>query len=439
MYGMNQEEKVIHLMTDFEQRAYEAKQASFATAVLDTHTKDQALLRIADALQENQEAIFAENRKDMDEAVKTDLPMPLQKRLLFDEKKLKDVVEGLKSLTRLDDPVGRTLLKTEMDDDLVLTRVSCPIGVLGIIFESRPDALVQIASLALKSGNACCLKGGSEARHTNRILADVIEKASLEAGMPKGWITLMESRNDVAEMLLLDQYIDLIIPRGSNSFVQYIMQHSSIPVMGHADGVCHLYIHEKADQDMALKLAFDSKTQYVAVCNACETILVDESIAADFLPKLAEKLSEKNVVIHGCEKTRTILKDALEVQEWHHEYLDYEVSIKIVSGEEEAIAHINRYGSGHTDAIVTSDKAAAEEFLNRVDSGNTFWNCSTRFSDGLRYGFGAEVGISTSKLHARGPVGLDGLVTYKYKIVGNGNIVADYASGQKSFTHKHII
>jgi len=426
-------------MTDFEQRAYEAKQASFATAVLDTEIKDQALLRIADALLANQEAIFAENRKDMEEAVKTDLPMPLQKRLLFDEKKIHDVVEGLKSLTKLPDPVGKVLLQTEMDDDLLLTRVSCPIGVLGIIFESRPDALVQIASLALKSGNACCLKGGSEAKNTNRILKDVIEKASLEAGMPKGWITLMESRSDVAEMLLLDQYIDLIIPRGSNSFVQYIMQHSTIPVMGHADGVCHLYIHEKADPEMALKLAFDSKTQYVAVCNACETILVDESIAADFLPKLQQKLSEKNVVIHGCEKTRAILGDVKDVEDWHHEYLDYEVSIKVVSGEEEAIAHINRYGSGHTDAIVTADKAAAEEFLNRVDSGNTFWNCSTRFSDGLRYGFGAEVGISTSKLHARGPVGLDGLVTYKYKIVGNGNIVADYASGRKSFTHKHII
>lgn len=426
-------------MTDFEQRAYEAKQASFATAVLDTEIKDQALLRIADALLANQEAIFAENRKDMEEAVKTDLPLPLQKRLLFDEKKIHDVVEGLKSLTKLPDPVGKVLLQTEMDDDLLLTRVSCPIGVLGIIFESRPDALVQIASLALKSGNACCLKGGSEAKNTNRILKDVIEKASLEAGMPKGWITLMESRSDVAEMLLLDQYIDLIIPRGSNSFVQYIMQHSTIPVMGHADGVCHLYIHEKADPEMALKLAFDSKTQYVAVCNACETILVDESIAADFLPKLQQKLSEKNVVIHGCEKTRAILGDVKDVEDWHHEYLDYEVSIKVVSGEEEAIAHINRYGSGHTDAIVTADKAAAEEFLNRVDSGNTFWNCSTRFSDGLRYGFGAEVGISTSKLHARGPVGLDGLVTYKYKIVGNGNIVADYASGRKSFTHKHII
>lgn len=426
-------------MTDFETRAKEAKQASFAMAVLPTDVKNKALLSIADALVKNKDAIFSANAEDMKNAKESDLPMPLQKRLLFDDHKLNDVVSGLKSLTTLADPVGRELMKTEMDDDLVLTRVSCPIGVLGIIFESRPDALVQIASLALKSGNSCCLKGGSEAVNSNRVLFEVIEKASIEAGLPKGWIVLMETRNDVAEMLLLDKYIDLIIPRGSNSFVQYIMQHSSIPVMGHADGVCHLYIHEKADKDMALKLAVDSKTQYVAVCNACETILVDESIANDFLPALAEALSAKNVELHGCEKTKAILPDVLPVEEWHHEYLDYKVSIKIVSGLDEAIGHINTYGSGHTDAIVTSDKDVAEEFLNRVDSGNAFWNCSTRFSDGLRYGFGAEVGISTSKLHARGPVGLEGLVTYKYKIRGNGNLVADYSDGTRKFTHKHIL
>lgn len=426
-------------MTDFESRAKEAKKASYAMAVLPTEVKDAALLKIADALNANKDAIFAANAVDLKNARETNLPMPLQKRLLFDEHKLADVTSGLESLTKLEDPVGKVLLKTELDDDLIMTRVSCPIGVLGIIFESRPDALVQIASLALKSGNSCCLKGGSEAVNSNRVLFEVIEKASVEAGLPKGWITLMETRNDVAEMLLLDKYIDLIIPRGSNSFVQYIMQHSSIPVMGHADGVCHLYIHEKADRDMALKLAIDSKTQYVAVCNACETILVDESIAKDFLPVLASALREKNVVLHGCEKTKAILPDVLPVEEWHHEYLDYEVSLKVVSGLDEAIDHINTNGSGHTESIVTTDAKAAEEFMNRVDSGNTFWNCSTRFSDGLRYGFGAEVGISTSKLHARGPVGLEGLVTYKYKIVGNGNIVADYASGNRKFTHKHII
>ncbi|MBO4687865.1 MAG: glutamate-5-semialdehyde dehydrogenase [Clostridiales bacterium] len=425
-------------MTDFEMRAQGAKKASFEMAVLPTKVKNDALLAIADALLARKDEIFEANAIDLKNAEETNLPMPLQKRLRFDEHKLSDVVSGLRSLTELPDPVGRELMKTEMDDDLVLTRVSCPIGVLGIIFESRPDALVQIASLALKSGNACCLKGGSEAMNSNRILFEVIEKASSEAGIPKGWIALMETRNDVAEMLTLDQYIDLIIPRGSNSFVQYIMQHSSIPVMGHADGVCHLYIHEKADRAMALAIAVDSKTQYVAVCNACETILVDESIASEFLPELARVLSEKNVELHGCDKTKSILPDVLPVEQWHHEYLDYKVSIKIVSGLDEAIGHINSNGSGHTDSIVTTDREVAEEFMNRVDSGNVFWNCSTRFSDGLRYGFGAEVGISTSKLHARGPVGLEGLVTYKYKIRGNGNLVADYANGTRKFTHKHI-
>ena len=425
-------------MTDFETRAQGAKKASFEMAVLSTKVKNDALLAIADALLASKEEIFKANALDLKNAEETNLPMPLLKRLRFDEHKLNDVVGGLRSLKELPDPVGRELMKTEMDDDLILTRVSCPIGVLGIIFESRPDALVQIASLALKSGNACCLKGGSEAMNSNRILFEIIEKASVDAGIPKGWITLMETRNDVAEMLTLDQYIDLIIPRGSNSFVQYIMQHSSIPVMGHADGVCHLYIHEKADRAMALSIAVDSKTQYVAVCNACETILVDEKIAPDFLPTLAVALREKNVELHGCEKTKAILPDVLPVEEWHHEYLDYKVSIKVVSGLSEAIDHINANGSGHTDSIVTADPEAAEEFMNRVDSGNTFWNCSTRFSDGLRYGFGAEVGISTSKLHARGPVGLEGLVTYKYKIRGNGNIVADYSDGRRRFTHKHI-
>lgn len=426
-------------MTDFERRASETKTASFTMAILSTEVKNAALLAIADALVANQERIFAANQIDVKNAAEADLPKPLQKRLLFDEHKLNDVVTGLKNLTCLPDPVGRELLKTELDDDLVLTRVSCPIGVLGIIFESRPDALVQIASLALKSGNACCLKGGSEAVNSNRVLYEVIAEASEQAGIPRNWINLMETRSDVNEMLLLNQYIDLIIPRGSNAFVQYIMQHSSIPVMGHADGVCHLYIHEQADEEMALSVAFDSKTQYVAVCNACETILVDESIATDFLPRLVKKLSEKNVVFHGCEKTKKILPDVLPVEDWHHEYLDYEVSIKIVSGLDEAVAHINTYGSGHTESIVTRDAATAEAFMNRVDSGNTFWNCSTRFSDGLRYGFGAEVGISTSKLHARGPVGLEGLVTYKYKIVGHGNLVADYANGTRQFTHKQII
>lgn len=414
-----------------------ARNASYLTAVTSTEMKNRALEAIASALCRNCEAIEAENRKDLADAETNGLAMPLRKRLLFDSGKISAAVDGIKSLISLPDPVGRTLLGTEMDEGLDLYRVTCPIGVIGIIFESRPDALVQIASLCLKAGNAVLLKGGSEAAHTNRILTDIIVKASVEAGIPSGWAALLESRSDVAEMLKLDEYIDLIIPRGSNAFVQYIMQNSSIPVLGHADGVCHVYVHEKADPDMAVRLAVDSKTQYVAVCNAAETLLVDESVASVMLPLLAKALEEKNVVLHGCDKAAAIWP-MQPVSEWHHEYLDYEMSVHVVSGEEDAIRHINRYGSGHTDAIITEDREAALRFMEAVDSGSVLWNCSTRFSDGFKYGFGAEVGISTSKIHARGPVGLEGLVTYKYKLFGNGQTAADYASGKKQFTHRPI-
>ncbi len=417
--------------------AMAARSASYLTAVTSTELKNRALEAIAAALQNNSDAIEAENSKDLADAETSGLAMPLRKRLLFDAGKIATAVDGIKSLISLPDPVGRILLSTEMDEGLDLYRVTCPIGVIGIIFESRPDALVQIASLCLKTGNAVLLKGGSEAAHTNRILTDIIVKASVEAGIPSGWAALLESRSDVAEMLKLDEYIDLIIPRGSNAFVQYIMQNSNIPVLGHADGVCHVYVHEKADPDMAVRLVVDSKTQYVAVCNAAETLLIDESIAPVMLPLLAKALEEKNVILHGCEKAAAILP-MKPVSEWHHEYLDYEMSVHIVSGEEDAILHINRYGSGHTDAIITEEREAALAFMEAVDSGSVFWNCSTRFSDGYKYGFGAEVGISTSKIHARGPVGLEGLVTYKYKLFGNGQIAADYASGKKQFTHRPI-
>ena len=312
-----------------------------------------------------------------------------------------------------------------MDDGLELYRVTSPIGVIGVIFESRPDALVQIATLCLKSGNSVFLKGGREAIETNRVLFETIRDASVEAGVPEGWINLLESRDEVTGMLGLSDCIDLIIPRGSNAFVQYIMKNTTIPVMGHADGVCHTYIDKDADEATAVKVAVDAKTQYVSVCNATETILVDRSLKDTLLPRLIKALEEKNVVVHTED----------EVTDWHHEYLDYEVSIKLTDSIDEAIDHINKYGSGHTDAIITTNKENAEYFMNKVDSGSVLLNCSTRFADGFRYGFGAEVGISTSKLHARGPVGLEGLVSYKYKLYGNGDIVADYASGNKKFKH----
>jgi len=421
----------------FEEYAILAKKASYKMACISTEEKNNALLAMRDALLENADRICEANKNDMAMAEENNLAMPLQKRLFFDRTKLRGVCDGLDSLVALKDPVGTELLKTELDEGFILRKISCPIGVIGVIFESRPDALVQIASLCLKSGNSVCLKGGSEAMQSNRALFDVISKATIAAGLPEGWITLMESRSDVEAMLGLNQYIDLIIPRGSNAFVQYIMQHSSIPVLGHADGVCHLYIDKDADQKMALDLAIDGKTQYVAVCNATETLLIHEEIANEFLPKLAAAFSQKHVIIHGDDKVAAML-GVSKVEEWHHEYLDYEISVKIVGDMEEAIAHNQRVRLGHTDAIVTKNEATAERFMDAVDSGNVYWNCSTRFSDGFKYGFGAEVGVSTSKLHARGPVGLEGLVTYKYKISGHGELAGDYAEGKKHFTHRPL-
>lgn len=421
---------------DIKQVCINAGEAAQKMAALSGEVKNNALDKIAEALQKNKDKIISANMTDLKRSEEEKLASPLLKRLKFDEKKLKDVVEGLKSLVKLEEPVGRTTLSTMLDDGLELFKVTCPIGVIGIIFESRPDALVQISSLCLKSGNGVLLKGGREARETNRALARVIEEASVEAGLPEGWLTLLESREDVNEMLKMDEYIDLIIPRGSNEFVRYIMNNSQIPVMGHADGICHVYVDRDADIDMAIKITVDSKTQYVAVCNAAETLLVDEAVAGKFLPGLKAALDRKNVGIFGDEGTQAIIpvKPAKE-EDWSTEYLDYTISVKLVSGSDEAIKHINRYGSGHTDSIVTGNKQTALKFMNSVDSGNVFWNASTRFSDGFKYGFGAEVGISTSKLHARGPVGLDGLLSYKYMLAGNGQIVEDYATNKKTFKH----
>jgi len=418
-----------------------AKSASILLGAVRTEQKNAALAEVAAALKAKSERIVRANKADLAAAEKGKLAGPLLKRLTFDQGKIADVCAGIESLIKLDDPVGITLSATELDKGLELYKVSCPIGVIGVVFESRPDALVQISTLCLKSGNAVLLKGGSEAANTNRILTEVIAEATEKAGMPKGWIQLLETRQDVAEMLAQDELIDLVIPRGSNQFVRYIMDNTNIPVLGHAEGICHVYIDGDADLDMAVNITIDSKCQYVAACNAAEMLLVDSRIAKTFLPKVKAALDRKNVELRGCERTASIIsvKPATE-DDWSTEYLDYTLSIKVVDGVDEAIGHINRYGSGHTDAIVTADKAAAEKFMDLVDSGNVFWNCSTRFSDGFRYGLGAEVGISTSKIHARGPVGLEGLVIYKYKLRGTGQVVASYSGPDaKEFTHKRIL
>lgn len=424
---------------DIQQVAQLAKAAAIKMAALDGETKNKALAAIIDALQTNTEAIVKANQQDLDQAGSEGLAAPLLKRLRFDEAKIKEACTGLQSLIQLPDPVGVTLSALELDQGLELYKVSRPIGVIGVIFESRPDALVQISSLCLKSGNAVLLKGGSEAARTNRILADIITAAAGET-LAQGWLGLLETRADVTEMLSMDQYIDLIIPRGSNAFVKHIMDNTHIPVLGHADGICHVYIHADAEPEMAVRIAVDSKCQYVAVCNAAETILVHEGCAADILPDLKARLEEKDVEIRGCEATRKIIDvKAATDQDWATEYLDLIVSIKVVPDLDAAVDHINRYGSGHTDVIVTTDRNQAVQFMNRVDSADLFWNASSRFSDGFRFGLGAEVGISTNKIHARGPVGMEGLLIYQWRLMGDGHVVADYSGDNaKTFTHRKI-
>lgn len=420
--------------------AHQARNAAIQLAALQTAVKNDALREIINALRLNKDKIKAANLIDIERSEKENIAPPLVKRLKFDDAKCEAVIAGIESLIGLVDPVGKIEMQTELDTDLILTRVACPIGVIGVIFESRPDALVQISTLCLKSGNAVLLKGGSEARETNRALFEIIRAASLAAGIPAGWIALMESREDVSSILALDKDIDLLIPRGSNRFVQYIMQNTNIPVMGHADGICHTFVDESAKIEMAVRLVTDSKTQYVVVCNALETLLVHVNIAPMFLPVLKQRLEEKGVRIKGCPRTRQIIAcEAATKEDWQEEYLDYILAIKLVDSLDEAIDHINTYGSKHTDTIISEDRDHVAKFMMLVDSANVFHNASTRFSDGFRYGFGAEVGISTSKIHARGPVGLEGLVIYKYKLEGNGQIVADYVSGEKHFKHHRLI
>lgn len=423
---------------DYRQIAANVKSDSFKMASLPREIRDGALNAIISELDACRDEIFAANRADLEKAAADNLPAPIQNRLKFDDHKLDDCISGMKGLAAMEDPLFRQLLKRQLDEGLTLVKTTCPIGVIGVIFESRPDALVQISSLCIKSGNCAILKGGSEAAKTNRILFDTIYRAGIAAGLPEGFITLIEDRAGISELLKCHESVDLIIPRGSNEFVQYIMANSKIPVMGHADGVCHIYVDEAADLDKALPIVVDSKTQYVAACNTAETLLVNRNAADRFLPALAEAAKDK-ITFRGDETSRSIMNcEAATDEDYETEYLDYILTVKIVDTIDEAISHINLYGSHHTDCIITEDADAAAYFMANVDSAGVYQNCSTRFADGFRYGFGAEVGISTGKLHARGPVGLDGLVTYKYKLFGNGHIVGDYASGARSFDFKDL-
>jgi glutamate-5-semialdehyde dehydrogenase len=346
----------------------------------------------------------------------------------------------VRDVAKLADPLATMQINRELDQGLILRRITCPLGVLGVIFEARPDALIQITSLAIKSGNGVILKGGKEALRSCQALVIIIHQALSQTKVNPAAVRLLTTREEIQELLKLDQYIDLIIPRGSNEFVRYIQNNTRIPVLGHADGICHLYIDKEADLSKAIRITVDGKTQYPAACNAIETLLVHQDIARQFLPAVAQALEEKKVKLLGDEATCQIINvPSATEQDWQTEYSDLILSIKIVDSLESAIEHINYYGSRHTEGIVSENLNTAKTFSDRVDAAGVFHNCSTRFADGFRYGFGAEVGISTQKMPPRGPVGLEGLVTYKYQLVGDGHIVADYSGeNAQSFTHKDL-
>ena len=429
--------------------AQTAREASRVLAVSSGAVRQRALTTIAQALEANEQQILAANAQDMQAGralvEQGELDLPLLKRLDLGGRKFAGMVAMVRSVCAQPDPLGQTQSALELDERLELYRVTVPIGVIGVIFESRPDALVQIASLCLMSGNAALLKGGREATATNQALAQVmLEATAAIEGIPAGWMALLEGREEVRALLDQEGEVDLIIPRGGNDFVQYIMHNTKIPVMGHADGICHVYVDAAADIDKAVKIAIDSKTQYVSVCNAAETLLVHSDIAEAFLQQAVPALVAKKVELRGDERTRALAKANGQIkpvveEDWSAEYLDLVLAVKIVDSVEEAIEHINTYGSHHTDAIVTEDRAVSGVFLRGVDSASVVHNASTRFADGFKYGLGAEVGISTNRLHSRGPVGLEGLVIYKYILEGDGHVVDTYdGEQQRPFTHRRL-
>lgn len=415
------------------------KAAAPTLAASSNEARNQALLLIADTLKSHALEIFAANAEDMAAAESAGVAPAVQKRLKFDDAKLSGVIDGLKQLASLPDPLEGTTLARELDEGLTLYRVNCSIGVIGVIFEARPDALVQISSLCIKSGNCAILKGGKETAKTNKTLFELIKQSVIDAGLPADCLFQAEQHNEIDELLSCHENVDLLIPRGSNAFVQYIMNNTKIPVMGHADGICHIYVDADYDMQKALPIIVDAKTQYTAACNAVETILVNRQIANAFLPELAKVLADNHVKIRGTKEVSEIIPcEVIDDDDFQNEYLDLILAIKLVDDVDEAIAHINKNGSHHTDCIITESDDSAARFMQMVDSAGVYQNCSTRFADGFRYGFGAEVGISTGKIHARGPVGLEGLVTYKYKMFGKGQIVGDYASGKSQFHFKEI-
>ena len=410
---------------NFIEIAKNAKLASKKLATLSSDIKNKALWAIAEALDSNKSEIFEANKKDL-ELAKDNISESVFNRLKLDENKMRDMIQGVIDVYELEDPIGKTLLQRSLDTGLILTKKSCPIGVLGIIFEARPDVISQISALAIKSSNAVILKGGKESTNTNTAIMKIIQEALNNISeFPQNSITQVFSRDDVKEMLAQDKYIDLIIPRGGNNLVQFVKSNTNIPVLGHADGICHIFVDKSADFNKTLRIVIDAKTQYPSACNSVETLLIHKDFG--YKTELFNALKEENIEL------------IFSPESWHIEYSRKALAIKEVKSLDDAISHINDFSSGHTESIITEDRENAQIFLSAVDSAGVYHNASTRFADGFRYGFGAEVGISTNKTHARGPVGLEGLTIYKYLLQGNGDIVKDYVDGIKKFNHKDLL
>ena len=426
-------------MTDVISNIKDAKAESRRLAALPTPVKDSALSAMADALDASRSIILEANARDVENARSEGLGKVMLKRLLVDDSKIDSMIAGIRSVISLKDPVGDTLSTMELDDGLTLYQISCPIGLIGVIFESRPDVVPQIMSLCLKSGNGVVFKGGREATETNRALFTILRDSVADI-VPASSFVMIETREDVNAILGLNEYIDLLIPRGSNEFVRFIQQNTSIPVLGHAAGICHVYVDSDADMEMAWNVALDSKVQYPAVCNAMETLLVNADVADRFLPRMCQLLKDNNVEIRCDTRSMEFMDGAVPASEedWDTEYNDYVLSVRIVGSVEDAVEFINTHGSHHTDAIITKDPVRIAYFVNNVDSADVFVNASTRFADGFRFGKGAEVGISTNKIHSRGPVGMEGLMIYKYVLIGEGQVVKDYV-GNSARPYKHTV
>ncbi len=420
-------------------KADQVRLASIKISQTKNQNRIKALNFMANYLEKNTKEILEANNEDYKRAEKKGISKALLSRLKLSKEKLNSGIEGVRKVGDLADPVNQIQVKRELSKGLILERKTVPIGVIGVIFESRPDAVMQISSLAIRSGNGVMLKGGSEANLTNTAIVNALQQGLHESGLDKYAICLLTSRKDSMSMLNLEKYINLIIPRGSNELVKFIQENTRIPVLGHADGICHLFIDNEANLEMALSVSLDSKIQYPAACNAIETLLVHKDIAPAFLDKAIPLFNSNDVKLIGDKRSVELgIKYEASMDDWQTEYLDLILSIKIVDDIDEAITHIQKFSSKHTDGIITENSSNANKFMNIVDSAGVFHNCSTRFADGFRYGFGAEVGISTQTLPPRGPVGLEGLVTYKYFLKGYGNIVEDFSSGKAIYTHKDL-